>query len=156
MYRVGPTPTILRSQGVDHSEAGDAAMSVRVRHAAVILASCLALGGCSDAFSRGQLDLEAYVAANRDDEWTAAHGLRVATEEVCTSAVPCVQAIRGDGFALLKFASLEEASTYAGALGDDGVQLDPLVLDFTAGTLSESQREDVIYTFSNVNASSAD
>lgn len=130
-------------------------MSVSVKCRAILsLALAISLVGCSDASTRSTIDLEKF--AEYQDEWTVQHGIVVATDDICTESVPCVQAIRGNHFSVLKFRTLRDAEEHVESLGDEGHQIDPLVIEFTAGELSSAEREDVIYTFSNLNASSAD
>lgn len=81
-------------------------------------ATLVGLAGCSsNAQKRSEIDLVNELRGNSDD----------VSAEVCEFG--CEQAVRRDGVTLLKFADIEEAKVYADALGSDGAQLYPLVID---------------------------
>lgn len=119
------------------------------------LATALLLTGCDDAWSRGQLDLNVFTSEHYNYEGSYFFSVDV-TDEVCGPVTDCVQAVRSDYFTWTKFASVESAGRYAKKLGNRGVQIDPLVLDFDGAPVSEAEREEIIEVASGFNASSPD
>ena len=55
---------------------------------------------------------------------------------------------------LLEFKNIAGAADHTETLGEDGVRIDPLVIDFDATSLPAEAREEIVYTMSNINASS--
>lgn len=100
---------------------------------AVTTATLAGLAGCSNAQTRSMIDLVNDV------------GGKDVSAEVCAE-FHCEQAVRKDGVTLLKFAHIEEAKMYADALGGDGAQIDPLVIDFTGTDLTVKERLAIIET----------
>lgn len=112
---------------------------------AVVTASLVGLAGCSNAQTRANLDL------------VNDFGGKDVSAEVCAD-IGCEQAARWDekDVTLLKFSNIEEAKVYADALGSDGAQLDPLVIDFTGTDLTVKERWDIIRTLQYTHVDFAD
>lgn len=121
---------------------------------AVVVAGCGELNPMSDAWSRGQIDLvESFTTGSHDWNYLNSTDL---TSEVCGPEVNCVQAVGNDYLTLLKFDDVDAATDYAQSWGTDAVQIDPLVVHFDGTELPTEEREGIIYTLSNINASSPD
>lgn len=141
--------------------------TVRIAAASLAIVTAMVVVGCgdlnplSDAWSRGQIDLLTFTPDSPNPNWSSnpdwpyldATDL---TSEVCGSEVHCAQAVGNEYLSLLKFGSVGAASDYAETLGTDAVQIDPLVVHFDGTELSAEDREGIIYTLSNINASSPD
>lgn len=128
-----------------------AALSVMTAAAASALTGCV-----SDAQSRSQLDLVATFVDRPDDpDWPYLDAVDV-TSSVCVENVSCRQAVRSDYVMILTFPDSDDARDYAGALGGDGVQIDPLVIDFIDESLTSEERLEIIQSVAGINASSPD
>ena len=113
---------------------------------AVATAALVGLAGCSsNAQTRANIDLVNDLGGNPVD----------VSAEVCAE-FGCEQAVRRDDVTLLRFVNTEEAKVYADALGDDGAQLDPLVIDFTGTDLTVKERWDIIRSLQYVHVDFAD
>lgn len=135
---------------------------LRTALTAGILALVLTLVGCtytgpfSDAWSRGQLDIvELFTKAPPNPEWPYLDAVDL-TSQVCGVEFECVQAVGNSYLTLYKFANLDDARAYAETLGEAGVQIDPLVINFVDASLSQQHRDEIVYTLSTMNASSGD
>lgn len=123
---------------------------------AVVVAGCSELVSMSDAWSRGQIDLvESFTTQNPNPDWPYLDATDL-TSQVCGSEVDCVQAVGNEYLTLLKFDGVAAASDYTETLGTDAIQIDPLVVHFNGTQLSNETREEIVYSLSNVNASSPD
>lgn len=135
----------------------------RVVVASLAVASTALISGCSqlyaasDAYTRGQLDLVETFTGEREpgQEWYYLDGADK-TAEICGPQTNCVQAVGNEYLTLLKFENVADAADYTATLGSDGVQFDPLVINFNGIPLPAKEREGVIYTFSTFNAGSWD
>lgn len=135
---------------------GKAALASIAIATATLVAGCSGITSAMDAWSRGQIDLvERFTTASPTPEWPYLDASDL-TSQVCGSEVNCVQAVGNDYLTLLKFADVDAARDYAETLGLDGVQIDPLVIHFSDTELSPEARDEIVYTVSNINASSAD
>lgn len=124
--------------------------------ALVTLVGCTYTGPFSDAWSRGQLDIvEMFTKAPPDPEWPYLDAVDLTTH-VCGVELDCVQAVGNSYLRLYKFDNLGDARVYAEALGEVGVQIDPLVINFVDASLSQRHRDEIVYTLSTMNASSGD
>ncbi len=123
---------------------------------AVVSTGCSDPVSASDAWSRAQIDLVgSFTTRSANPDWPYLDATDL-TAQVCGSEVDCVQAVGNEYLTLLKFGGLGAASDYAETLGADAVQIDPLVVHFNGTELSAETREDIVYTLSNINASSPD
>lgn len=125
----------------------------------VVVAGSLALSGCSglgflsDAWSRSQVDLvQSFASAEPRPDWPYLD-LSDETAQTCGASLPCVQAVGNDYLSIVKFASNSEAAAYAATLGDNGKQIDPLVVQFRQD-IPSATREEIIRGVEGVNASS--
>lgn len=143
-------------------------MPTAIRHlktalTAAIVASVLTLAGCtytgflSDAWSRGQIDIvEMFTKGPQDPDWPYLNDMVDLTSQICDESVDCVQAVGNGNLNLLKFETLDQARDYTESLGEDGVQIDPLVVHFTNASLTQAQRDDIVHGLSDINVSSGD
>ncbi len=133
--------------------------TVRIAVASLAIVTMVTVPGCalvsmSDAWSRAKIDLvESFTTGSHDWHYLNSTDL---TSEVCGSEVDCVQAVGNEYLTLLKFGSVGAATDYAEIVGTDAVQIDPLVVHFDGTELPTEEREGIIYTLSNINASSPD
>ena len=133
--------------------------TVRIAVASLAIVTMVTVSGCalvsmSDAWSRAKIDLvESFTTGSYDWHYLNSTDL---TSEVCGSEVDCVQAVGNEYLTLLKFGSVGAATDYAEIVGTDAVQIDPLVVHFDGTELPTEEREGIIYTLSNINASSPD
>jgi hypothetical protein len=133
----------------------------RVRIVSILLfltAGTAVLTGCSDAWSRGQLDLLSFTNPERHNDppdWTYLDA-RDVTDEVCGPVTDCVQAVRSDYLTWSKFESVDDAARYAKKLGKQAEQIDPFVVDFDGKPVTDDQRKEIIEVVSGFYASSSD
>ncbi len=123
---------------------------------AVVATGCSELVSTSDAWSRAKIDLVgSFTTDSPNPDWPYLDATDL-TSQVCDSEVDCVQAVGNEYLTLLKFGDSDAASDYAENLGAKAVQIDPLVVHFNGTELPTETREDIVYTLSNINASSPD
>ena len=67
-------------------------------------------------------------------------GARMATEELCDQALPCIQAVDSDTLTMRRFETGWEASAAAAALGGDTRLAGWIVVDFKDPGLDQDQR----------------
>lgn len=110
----------------------------------------------SDAWGRSQIDLvERFTSGDPAPDWPYLDAVD-RTAAVCGSQLRCVQAVGNEYLTLLKFSNVDDARRHASTLGSDGVQIDPLVIDFDGLPLSPAVRQEIVEGVSGVNASSPD
>lgn len=112
------------------------------------------LSGCSDAWSRAQIDLvSSFVDYHDDDEgWPYLNAVDITALEC--AEVGCEQAVQSPYVSVLKFPSVSAAAEFE--KGCDCYAIDPIVVRFDGTPVSEKERRDIIYSLSNINAGSAD
>ena len=123
--------------------------------AALAVSAVMLLTGCSDAWSRSQLDLRGFTSDHYDYEGSHLYSVDV-TETVCGPVAECEQAVRSRYFTWLKFPTLIEAECYADQLGERGVQVDPFVIDFDGEPVTSEERREIVEAVSGFYASSPD
>lgn len=126
-----------------------------VRAGLLLLLAAAALTGCSDSWSRSQIDLERFTG-EAVEGYRPFENAHISTTKTCPDIDGCIQAVTSDHLVLIKFASNGEAENYAESIGEGATQIDPLVLDFTGSDLSASERDDAVKTVAGVNSGSPD
>jgi hypothetical protein len=126
-----------------------------VRSGLLLIVIAAALTGCSDSWSRSQIDLERFTG-DAVEGYKPFENAYDSTAEVCPEIDGCVQAVTSDHLILIKFSSDDGAKTYAESVGESAVQIDPLVVDFTGSDLSTSEQDDAVKAVAGVNSSSPD
>jgi hypothetical protein len=96
---------------------------------------------------RQDIDLDSFVESSE----LGLPGGRIATEDLCTEILPCVQAVDSDAMTLRRFDSAQEASAGAAALGGDVRVAGWILVEFTAGELSEAEKSDFMATLYCIN-----
>jgi hypothetical protein len=90
---------------------------------------------------RQDIDLLGYVE-NPDPYMPGAH---LATEELCGSELPCIQAVDSDTLTMLRFETQQEAAAAASTFHDARLA-GWIVVTFKPGGLSEAERSDFTAT----------
>ena len=124
---------------------------------ALVLLS-LPTSGCAllgNAYSRQQIDVEAF-SDPRWQDWEPMRGLEVRSSALCAEVEGCLQAVASDHLVIMKFDSVSSAEAYVGGGSASLQQIDPLVVDFRDSDLSQSDRDAIVSTLSNINADSPD
>lgn len=151
------------STGIRRLQAAGLNRTLGMALAAGVFASVLTLAGCtytgpfSDAWSRGQIDIVVmFTQGLQDPDWPYFNDMVDLTSQTCGEGVDCVQAVGNDYFNLLKFKTLGQARVYTESLGEDGAQIDPLVVHFTNASLTQAERDDIVDLLSDIYVSSPD
>ena len=106
----------------------------------------LGLTGCTNEWSRSQIDLHRFVE-HHDPQWTYLNARDAG--ELCAEA-GCVQAVRSDDVTTFKFSKGSQARAFAASC--DCEVFSPLVLRYDDRSLTPSQRRDIRDTVANINA----
>jgi hypothetical protein len=91
---------------------------------------------------RQDIDLQTFV----DSSGLHLTSGRMATEELCSDMLPCIQAVDSDTMTLRRFESAHEASAGAAALGGNIRLAGWILVEFKAGALSEAEKSDFLST----------
>ena len=99
----------------------------------------------SDDFSyggRAHLDLDTWVGA--EDSWTrtAMPGAAWATDELCGTDLPCVQAVRSDTLTMYRFEDRDDAVAAARGYAGEGHLSGSIVVRFEPDGLSAAERSE--------------
>jgi hypothetical protein len=100
---------------------------------------------------RRDIDLGGWVGA--EDSWTRSMmpGARWATDELCGSGVPCMQAVTSETLTMYRFADRDDAVAAAESFGADGYLTGWIAVRYEPGGLSPGEREDFEYGISCIN-----
>ena len=112
---------------------------MKMRASSAILASLLALSlsGCGDP----RADIDAvHVVETFEQAGIPITGMRDDSANACAYEIPCRQSVVTDQVTVWRFASREDAASYAKHIGAH--QSDFIVLDFAPGALTPTQRDD--------------
>ncbi len=96
---------------------------------------------------RQNIDLESLV----DPPGLSLPGGRIATEDLCSELLPCIQAVDSDTMALRRFNSAQEASAGAAALGGDVRVAGWILVEFKDGALSDAGKSAFMSTLYCIN-----
>ena len=96
---------------------------------------------------RQNIDLETFV----DSPHLGIPGSQIATEDLCSEVLPCVQAVDSDTMALRRFDSAQEASAGAAALGGDVRVAGWILVEFKDGALSDAGKSAFMSTLYCIN-----
>jgi hypothetical protein len=91
---------------------------------------------------RQHIDLELFVGSSDLRQ----PGSRIATDDLCSDILPCIQAVASDTMTLRRFDTAQEASAGAAALGGDVRVAGWILVHFRAGALSEAEKSDFMST----------
>ncbi len=105
---------------------------------------------------REDIDLEAWVAAN--DAWTQSMmpGARRATEELCDTDLPWVQAVLSDTLTMYRFVDREDAVAAARSFAGEAHLSGWIVVRFKPGGLTAAQRQEFAASLDCVNVGVAE
>ncbi len=105
---------------------------------------------------REDIDLDAWVAA--DDAWTQSMmpGARRATEELCDTDLPCIQAVQSDTLALYRFADREDAVAAARSFAGEAHLSGWIVVRYEPGGLTAAQRQEFAASLDCINVGVAE
>lgn len=78
-------------------------------------------------------------------------GGRIATEDLCSEILPCIQAVDSDTMTLRRFDSAQQASAGAAALGGDVRVAGWILVEFKPGALSDAEKSEFMATLYCVN-----
>jgi len=100
---------------------------------------------------RKDIDLGGWVGT--EDSWTRSMmpGARWATDELCGSDVPCMQAVMSETLTMYRFADRDDAVAAAESFGADGYLTGWIAVRYEPGGLSPAEREDFEYGISCIN-----
>ncbi|QOD94120.1 MULTISPECIES: hypothetical protein [Microcella] len=113
-------------------------MRTHARLLVPVVVAAVVLSGCSDP--RSTIDaghvIDTYAQAN-----IPVSGIRDDSASLCANPAPCVQVVRTDQLTVWRFATREDAATYA-TEADDAHVSDFIVLEFASSGLTPAQRRD--------------
>ena len=78
-------------------------------------------------------------------------GARWATDELCGSDVPCMQAVTSETLTMYRFADRDDAVAAAESFGADGYLTGWIAVRYEPGGLTPAEREDFEYGISCIN-----
>ena len=123
---------------------------------AIALAAALvvfAFGVAAGLWPDGRKTIDLATWAESGDAWAKSvmPGRRLATSELCTAQIPCIQALTSDTLTMYRFADREDAVSLARSFGDDGYLTGWIAVQYRPGALSEAQRLDFEYSIGCTN-----
>jgi hypothetical protein len=118
----------------------------RAVHAVVALAAVGVLIALALRFvihdGRQDIDLRDWVGDDGSWAQRMMPGARMATDELCDEALPCVQAVTAETLTMYRFTTEDEAATAAREFGGDAYLSHWIVVRFEADRLTPAQRRE--------------
>ena len=123
---------------------------------AVVGAAVVHLLGDLQYGGREHIDLGSWVEA--DDAWTRdlMPGARWATDELCGSDLPCIQAVRSETLTMYRFDDREDAVAAARDLAGEAYLSGWIVVHFESGALTAEERREFAYGLDCINVGVAE
>lgn len=117
---------------------------------ALVVAAFLVVAGVWPD-TRKDIDLTTWLEPG--DAWAESvmPGRRLATSELCTSQLPCLQALSSETLTMYRFDDRDDAVSVARSFGDDGYLTGWIAVHFRPGALSAADRSDVEYSIGCIN-----